>query len=1242
VSNTPISSLVSGVAVSDTDEMPDVQQVGIGPNKVTALQLKTYIGNALTLNNPILNNPVTINGVVYTFPASTGTNGYVLSTNGAGALSWIPQGVTSIDASGAGTGLTFSNGPITSSGVLTLGGVLNIAHGGTGGTTRQTALRNLLPPSIPVTAGYALFNDGAGDFYWAAAGGGGGGGGTIIAVNATPVIGGVSGRVVFDNTGLFGEATAITTNGVGGLALGDGVNAGSLVIGNSAAGSVTLQTGAGATNWTLSFPPNAGANNQVLTTSGTGVTSWTTIPTTNITVNTTPITGGANGHMVYDNGGTVGETTSIITDGAGSLVIGSTLGGTPGNLGLVNNTGKITVLTASPATPSTYTLTLPADGGTNGQFLTTDGTGVTSWMTVNEGIVVGTTTITSGTAGSIPFNNGTVYSENNANLFWDNTNFRLGIGTNAPTSALTVTSNALINNAIFGVSTNGDGQNLVAGVHAFNDASGTGTWSTAVGAYALWKVTGGFNNTAVGAITLREYTNQSDTTAVGYGALQFNHGALGFNTAVGSLALNRGVTGDYNTAVGYNSLYYATNNYNTALGTNSGSAITVGSANVILGGYTGATAPISLSGNNFIVLSDGVGNIGSYWDGLTGNMVNTGSVTAPSVIFPTTTPANKVTITSSNSTTASYTLTLPVDAGIANQVLTTNGAGILSWSDNLADPFTTGSVPFAGPSGSLIEDNSKFFWDDTNYRLGIGTNTPAAALTVAANDAQINGLTVGKGNNYIVTNTAFGANALLSAGVQTDNTAIGNNTLPFTTGGRNTAVGSLALYNNIGGLNNTAVGTQAVYSNQSGTNNTALGVFALATLTNNNANTAIGAGALNQIVGSQNTAIGANSGDSIPTGSNNTIVGRYRGTSAPFNGAGGNNYVILSDGDGNIRLCANSAGAVSFDAVNYGTAGQVLQSNGNAAVPTWVTPSGGGIVVGTTTITGGTAGSIPYNDGTYYTEDNANLYWDSLNTQLCIGTNSTSLIPNIFLQVAKDASINGITAGLGDGQDLTNTVFGASSFASGGGGSNNAAFGYNALSFSVGNTNTAFGSLALSNNTGANGNSGNTGIGYKALQNCSNGRNTAVGRNAMGFSADVSGDQNTAVGLNALANITSGHNNTSIGQASGFGITSGSNNVILGSYDGSTAPISGTGDNYIVLSDGVGNIGAYWDGTTKTQYAEGPIVTKGYLVSTLPAGVTGARAHVTDAIAPTFLGTLTGGGTVTCPVFYDGTAWVAG
>ena len=49
-----------------------------------------------------------------------------------------------------------------------------------------------------------------------------------------------------------------------------------------------------------------------------------------------------------------------------------------------------------------------------------------------------------------------------------------------------------------------------------------------------------------------------------------------------------------------------------------------------------------------------------------------------------------------------------------------------------------------------------------------------------------------------------------------------------------------------------------------------------------------------------------------------------------------------------------------------------------------------------------------------------------------------------------------------------------------------------------------------------------------------------------------------------------------------------------------------------------------------------------YHVSTLPAGFTGQRAYVTDAVSPTFLGNLTGGGSTVTPVFYNGTKWVAG
>lgn len=51
--------------------------------------------------------------------------------------------------------------------------------------------------------------------------------------------------------------------------------------------------------------------------------------------------------------------------------------------------------------------------------------------------------------------------------------------------------------------------------------------------------------------------------------------------------------------------------------------------------------------------------------------------------------------------------------------------GKLDWTD-VVTPLTSGSVLFADSSGFITQDNTNFFWDDTNNRLGIGTNSPQA------------------------------------------------------------------------------------------------------------------------------------------------------------------------------------------------------------------------------------------------------------------------------------------------------------------------------------------------------------------------------------------------------------------------------------------------------------------------------------------------------------------------------------
>lgn len=65
-------------------------------------------------------------------------------------------------------------------------------------------------------------------------------------------------------------------------------------------------------------------------------------------------------------------------------------------------------------------------------------------------------------------------------------------------------------------------------------------------------------------------------------------------------------------------------------------------------------------------------------------------------------------------------------------------------------------------------------------------------------------------------------------------------------------------------------------------------------------------------------------------------------------------------------------------------------------------------------------------------------------------------------------------------------------------------------------------------------------------------------------------------------------------------------------------------------------------GGTQEAIFAGPVRLKGYTVATLPAGNQGDYAFVTDALAPTFLAALVGGGAVVAPAFYNGTAWVGG
>jgi len=88
----------------------------------------------------------------------------------------------------------------------------------------------------------------------------------------------------------------------------------------------------------------------------------------------------------------------------------------------------------STKVPTTRTLTI---NGTT-QDLSADRT-----FTISTGITIGTTAITSGTVGCVLFEGTGNVVQESANLFWDNTNGRLGVGTSSPSEKLEIVSGAI-------------------------------------------------------------------------------------------------------------------------------------------------------------------------------------------------------------------------------------------------------------------------------------------------------------------------------------------------------------------------------------------------------------------------------------------------------------------------------------------------------------------------------------------------------------------------------------------------------------------------------------------------------------------------------------------------------------------------------------------------------------------------------------------------------------------------------
>jgi hypothetical protein len=95
---------------------------------------------------------------------------------------------------------------------------------------------------------------------------------------------------------------------------------------------------------------------------------------------------------------------------------------------------------------------------------------------------------------------------------------------------------------------------------------------------------------------------------------------------------------------------------------------------------------------------------------------------------------------------------------------------------------TSGAVVFVGSAGAVSQDATNFFWDDTNNRLGIGTNAPTTALDVAGTITST-GLKIATGaqTGYVWTAASDGTGSWQAASAGASGWADGGTTVSLNT-----------------------------------------------------------------------------------------------------------------------------------------------------------------------------------------------------------------------------------------------------------------------------------------------------------------------------------------------------------------------------------------------------------------------------------------------------------------------------
>ena len=443
-----------------------------------------------------------------------------------------------------------------------------------------------------------------------------------IVVNSVVI--GKGGNTLADNIAIGNGARSgnINTGGNANIAIGTDAQKNNTGFYNVSVGNVNLVNGSGDENTALGYTVMAN-NTSGMRNTGVGLFSFYQNTTGNYNTAIGHGSLGLNTTGSYNTA--LGTSADVATNNlTNATAIGYGASVNASNSIQLGNTSVTNVKTSGTITADA--VTYPKAHGTNGQVLSTTGSGTLAWITPS--------TTATAYSGTLPIANGGTGSATK--------NF-VDLTTNQTiTGAKTFSSDITVNGVKIGRGTGNNGENVAVGADAL--ASGTGTRNTAIGYGAMRQYSGTSfdNNTSVGYYNLPALTTGSGNTSIG---------------AESMMALT---TGTQNTSIGNQSLINTTGNNNVGVGKRAGQTITTGSKNTIIGTDADvATAAITNASAIGYGASVSASNTIQLGNADITNVKTSGTLTAGSVTYP------------------------KVD-GSNGQVLTTNGSGTASWQSKSA------------------------------------------------------------------------------------------------------------------------------------------------------------------------------------------------------------------------------------------------------------------------------------------------------------------------------------------------------------------------------------------------------------------------------------------------------------------------------------------------------------------------------------------------------------------------------